>query len=159
MVRILCQMQWGWLWGRTSEDPAEQVPHWGDCPSFLKTLRCPPWCGCGAGWDISSMAHRKGHPYLTPFYPAAYHIVVRVKQCGMTYVGLFQQVSLHEMQACARKKETRVTALTRSGRSNSTVPKIWGYQCSNTEVKAAACTGKQNQPGTGRELAKSCFGW
>lgn len=63
----MCHWQEGWLLGSTSEDPAERVPHRGDCLSFLKILLCcPPWCGTGAGWDISSMAYRKGH--ITPIF-------------------------------------------------------------------------------------------
>ena len=43
------------------------VTHCGFCLSFLKTLLCcPPSCRCGAGCDISSTAHRKGH--ITPVF-------------------------------------------------------------------------------------------
>lgn len=68
------------------------------------------------------------HPYLSPSYPAVYHTVVHVKWCDVTCVGLLKQVSLHEMQACARERGTRVMALTGRGRSTSEeLSKIWGY--------------------------------
>lgn len=80
--------------------------------------------------------------------------MVQVEQCGVTYVGLFRQVSLHKMLVCAGKQETRVVALTGRRRCNSEKCERLEYIIGKTEEKAAACTGKQNQ----MELAKSCFG-
>lgn len=70
------------------------------------------------GYFFHDTEEQSHHSYLSP-YPAVYHILLHVKQCGVTYVGLFKQVSLHGMQMCARERETRVVALTGTGRSNS----------------------------------------
>lgn len=71
------------------------------------------------GYFFHDTEEQSHHSYLSPSYPAVYHILLHVKQCGVTYVGLFKQLSLHGMQMCARERETRVVALTGTGRSNS----------------------------------------